>query len=140
MKKTMCVLLLTTLCSAFIFSVSAQSELQDRIELGRLGGTTRLAAANANSMSRTFAIQSAEPVVEAYNNQNVVSISVQNYRGGALVEIIGPRESRQSYIDVYDMGFDVVNLSGLRSGNYTIRITMGSAVYEGKFRVRSYGR
>lgn len=140
MKKTMCVLLLTTLCSAFIFSVSAQSELQDRIELGRLGGTTRLAAANANSMSRTFAIQSADPVVEAYNNKNVVSISVQNYRGGALVEIIGPRESRQSYIDVYDMGFDVVNLSGLRSGNYTIRITMGSAVYEGKFRVRSYGR
>lgn len=136
MKKTMWVFLLMTMCSAFLFSVSAQSEVADRIDLGRLGGTTRMASAS----NSTYGVQTAAPVVEAYNAQNVISLSVQNYRGGAWVEVIGPREVRQSYIEVYDMGFGVVNLAGLRAGQYTIRITVGSEVYTGTFRIESYGR
>ena len=136
MKKTMGVFLLITMCSAFLFSVSAQSQLADRIALGREGGTTR----GANAMSSTLGVQPAEPVVEAFNSQSVISISVQNYRGGAWVEIIGPREVRQSYIEVYDMGFGVVNLSGLRAGQYTLRVTLGSEVYTGTFKKGSYGR
>ncbi|SFS47752.1 hypothetical protein SAMN05216365_1087 [Porphyromonadaceae bacterium NLAE-zl-C104] len=136
MKKTMWVFLFMTMCSAFLFSVSAQSETADRIELGRLGGTTR----SASAMSSTLGVQPAEPVVEAFNSQSVISISVQNYRGGAWVEIIGPREARQSYIEVYDMGFGVVNLSNLRAGQYTIRITLGTEVYTGTFKKESYGR
>ncbi len=142
MKKTMWVFLLMTMCSAFLFSVAigntseVKDDLQDRINLSREGGTTR----GASAMSSTFGVQPAEPVVEAINSQSIISISVHNYRGGALVEIIGPREVRQSYIEVYDMGFDVVSLSGLRAGQYTIRITLGSEVYTGTFKIASYGR
>ena len=136
MKKTMWAFFFMTMCSAFLFSVSAQSETADRIELGRLGGTTR----GASAMGSTFDVQPASPIVEAYNSQEVISISVQNYRGGAWVEIIGPREVKQSYIEVYDMGFGVVNLSGLRAGQYTLRITLDSEVYSGTFKIESYGR
>lgn len=136
MKKTMWVFLLVTVCSVISFSLSAQNQTQDKIELSRIGGTTRLASADNNS----YAKLSTGPVVEAVNAQDVISISVQNYRGGAWVEIIGPREARQSYIEVYDMGFGVVNLSNLRAGQYTIRITLGSEVYTGTFRKGAYGR
>lgn len=138
MKKTMWVLFLA-MCGAFLnLNVSnAQDPVQDRINLGREGGTTRVASMMMNG---SFGAQPVEPVVEAYNAQNVISISVQNYRGGAWVEIIGPREVKQSYIEVYDMGFEVVNLAGLRAGQYTIRITLGSEVYTGTFKIESYGR
>lgn len=135
MKKTMWAFFFMTMCSAFLISVSAQSRISDRIDLGREGGTTRGA-----NIGGSQGAQSATPVVEAYNSQEVVTISVENYRGSALVEIIGPREVRQSYIEVYDMGFDVVNLSGLRAGQYTIRITLGSEVYTGTFKIATYGR
>lgn len=134
MKKSMLVLFMTISC-AFLFSVAAD-QLSDKIELGRLGGTTRMASATVNNAS---GVQFA-PVVEAFNAQNVISLSIQNYRGGAWVEVIGPREVRQSYIEVYDMGFGVVNLAGLRAGEYTLRITVGSEVYTGTFRIASYGR
>lgn len=136
MKKAVFTFFFMAVCSAFLFSVSAQSHLSDRIELSRLGGTTR----SAGAMNRAMGVQPSQPIVEATNDQNVISISVQNYRGGVWVEVIGPREVRQNYIEVYDMGFGVVNLSGLRAGQYTIRITLGSEVYTGKFRKGSYGR
>ncbi|MFA7493310.1 MAG: hypothetical protein WCZ43_07335 [Proteiniphilum sp.] len=113
-------------------------QLSDKIELGRLGGTTRVA--KTSNAYATYDMQMVTPVVEAYNTQDVISIAVQNYRGGAWVEVIGPREIRQSYIEVYDMGFGVVNLSGLRAGEYTLRITVGSEVYTGTFKIASYGR
>ncbi len=125
------------MAGVFLFSVSAQDYLEDRIELGREGGTTRIASAN-----RMFSMQSSkvEPVVEAYNLKDVISISVQNYRGNALVEVLGGRGGKQSFFQVYDMGFEVINLSGLRAGEYTIRITLGSEVYTGKFKKGLYGR
>lgn len=134
MKKSMLVLFMTVSC-AFLFSVTAD-QLSDKIELGRLGGTTRVASATVNNVS---GLQFA-PIVEAFNAQNVISLSVQNYRGGVWVEVIAPREVRQSYIEVYDMGFGVVNLAGLRAGQYTLRITVGSEIYTGTFKVASYGR
>jgi len=95
MKRTIFSLLLIAMSSAFVFSSTGRNEvkddIQDRIELGREGGTTRIASA-----SRMFSIQSvaAEPVVEAFNYRNVITISVQNYRGTALVEIIGKKRSK----------------------------------------------
>ncbi len=81
-----------------------------------------------------------EPEVEAYISENVVSISVQNYRGSALVEIIGTRGGKQNFFEVYDMGFEVVSLAGMRAGEYTIRITLGTEVFEGTFKKGLYGR
>jgi hypothetical protein len=54
---------------------------------------------------------------------------VQNYRGSALVEITGSKGAKQTFFEVYDMGFDVVSLSGLPAGEYTIRITLGTEVF-----------
>lgn len=118
-----------------LFQVSAQDEVQDRIELGRLGGTTR-------AQSRAFSMQTlqAEPVVEAFISENTVSVSVQNYRGSALVEVIGSRGAKQAFIQVYDMGFDVISLAGMRAGEYTIRVTLGTEVFTGTFKKGMNGR
>lgn len=137
MKKSMWAFFFMVMSSAFLFSVSAQSQVADKIELSREGGTTRGAT---TPMGRTLGTEQIEPVVEVYNSGQVLSISVQNYRGGAWVEIIGPREVKQSYFEVYDMGFEAVNVSGLRAGQYTIRVILGSDVYKGTFKKESYGR
>ena len=137
MKKTIFSLLLIAVSSAllFPFSALAQDPVEDRIELGREGGTTRIA-------SRMFSMQAVtvEPVVEAYNYRNVVTIYVENYRGSALVEITGSRGAKQSYFEVYDMGFEAVSLKGLPAGEYTIRITLGSEVFTGTFKKGQHGR
>jgi len=137
MKKTLFSLLLIAVSFAllFPFSALAQDPVEDRIELGREGGTTRIA-------SRMFSMQAVtvEPVVEAYNYRNVVTIYVENYRGSALVEITGSRGAKQSYFEVYDMGFEAVSLNGLPAGEYTIRITLGSEVFTGTFKKGQHGR
>lgn len=136
MKKT-AVTLLAMMFGVFLFSLSAQSQLEDKIELSREGGTTRIASAGRMN---TMLANQVVPEVEAYSSQNAVTISVQNYRGNALVEIIGGRGGKQAFFQVYDMGFEVVDLSGLRAGEYTIRVTMGSEVFTGKFKKGMYGR
>lgn len=136
MKKIVWVFLLMV-CSTLMLQLFGRSTLSDKINLSREGGTTR--AASVQSM-RTAEGQAAEPVIEAFISQNVISLSVQNYRGGAWVEIIGPREVKQNYIEVYDMGFEVVDLSSLRAGEYTIRIRLGSEVYIGTFKKGTNGR
>jgi len=139
MKKTFFALLLITVSTAllFPFSALAQDPVEDKIELSREGGTTRIASAD-----RMYSMQavSVEPEVEAYNYRNVVTISVQNYRGGAWVEITGSRGAKQSYFEVYDMGFEAVSLNGLPAGEYTVRITLGSEVFTGTFKKGQHGR
>ena len=141
MKRTIFSLLLIALCSTFVYSSTVRNEvkddLQDKIELSRDGGTTRVASAN-----RMFSMQAVtvEPVVDAYNYRNVVTIMVQNYRGSALVEIIGRRGAKQSFFEVYDMGFEAIPLNGFPAGEYTIRITLGSQVFTGTFNKGKYGR
>jgi len=134
MKKA-AVVLFIMMMSVSLFFVSAQSQVEDRIELGREGGTTR-------AQSRTFSMQTlqAEPVVEAFISENTVSVSVQNYRGSALVEVIGSRGAKQAFIQVYDMGFDVISLAGMRAGEYTIRVTLGTEVFTGTFKKGMNGR
>lgn len=132
MKRTIFSLLLISLCSTFVYSSTVRNEvkddLEDHIALSREGGTTRAA-----STSRMLSIQAVavEPVVEAYNFRNVVTIMVQNYRGSALVEIIGKRGAKQSFFEVYDMGFEAIPLNGIPAGDYTIRITLGNEIFTG---------
>lgn len=135
MKKLMWTLFFVTLCSTQVFSLSingtnkVQDDLEDKIELSRQGGTTRVAEM---STLRTMSVTSTETVV-AYKIGNAIAISLENYRGGAWIEIIGAGGSRRSYFEVYDMGFDVLHLTGLSAGSYTVRITLDSAVYSGTF-------
>ena len=142
MKKLMLVLFSVALCTSSVFSANingdnkVQDDIQDRIELGREGGTTRVARMNSIQSMRV-----ADPVVvEAYSmNGNAIAISVENYRGGAWIEITGAGGARHSYFEVYDMGFEVIHLSGLRAGQYSIRITLDSGIYSGTFRKGKHG-
>ena len=133
MKKTIFSLLLAVACTASVFPSNTKNEvkddLQDKIELSRDGGTTRIASRYSMFSMQAVAV---EPVVEAYNYRNVVTISVQNYRGSALVEIIGSKGAKQSFFEVYDMGFEAIPLNGIPAGEYTIRIKLGTDVYTGK--------
>jgi hypothetical protein len=139
MKKTIFSLLLIAASTALLFplSASAQDPVEDRIELGREGGTTRIASTYSLFSMQAVAV---EPEVEAYNYRNVVTIYVENYRGSALVEITGSRGAKQTFFEVYDMGFEAVSLSGLPAGEYTIRITLGSEVFTGTFKKGQHGR
>jgi len=126
--------LLIAVSSVFVFSSTVRNEVKDDLEdyiaLSREGGTTRIA-----SQSSMFSMQAVavEPVVEAYHYRNVVTISVQNYRGSALVEIIGSKGAKQSFFEVYDMGFEAIPLNGIPAGEYTLRITLGTEVFTGTF-------
>jgi len=139
MKKTIFSLLLIAASTAllFPFTALAQDPVEDRIELGREGGTTRIASTGSLYSLQTVAVV---PEVEAYNYHNVITISVQNYRGSALVEITGSKGAKQEFFEVYDMGFDVISLSGLPAGEYTIRITLGTEVFSGTFNKGKNGR
>lgn len=134
MKRTIFSLLLIAVSSVFVFSSTVRNEvkddIEDRIALGREGGTTRIASASSMFSMQAVAV---EPVVEAYNYRNVVTISVQNYRGSALVEIIGSKGAKQSFFEVYDMGFEAIPLNGIPAGEYTLRITLGTEVFTGTF-------
>ena len=140
MKRSIFSLLLIAASAAlpFPFSALAQDPVEDKIELSREGGTTRIASTTYSLYSlQTVAVV---PEVEAYNYRNVVAIYVQNYRGSALVEITGSKGAKQTFFEVYDMGFDVVSLSGLPAGEYTIRITLGTEVFSGTFNKGKNGR
>lgn len=137
MKKTV-LTLFVIVASMMAAPVTAQDILEDIIELSREGGTTR-----GNGLKRQmFSMQTiqATPIVEAYASNNVITISVQNYRGSAFVEIIGSKGAKQSFFQVYDMGFEAVSLSGLPAGEYTIRITLGTEVFTGNIKKGKYGR
>ena len=141
MKKVGLITLLFVVCSALVIPANlnnnnkVQDDWEDKIELGRQGGTTRIAS------QRTFSMQSVaiEPIVDAYSSKNVLQISVQNYRGPVWVEIYGVKGAKCSTFEIYGMGFEVVSLSGLGAGEYNVRITIGSDIFTGKFKKGKYG-
>ncbi len=122
------------LCQGMAFQASAQDPVQDKIELSRQGGTTRAAGNSSMMVMSESPVSSAPVTVDAYVMGDVVSVAVQNFRGGAWIEVVGAGGSRQSFFQVFDMGFEVINISGLKKGNYTIRVIQDDAtVFTGKF-------
>lgn len=97
----------------------------DRISVKRIGGTTRSADA---------------VLVEAFADRNTLTVSIENYTGNAVVQVTGGRSSRQYTFEVYEAGAEIFDISSLRSGTYTVRITLNSGVYEGSFEKALYGR
>jgi hypothetical protein len=45
------------------------------------------------------------------------------------VEIIGSKGAKQSFFEVYDMGFEAIPLYGIPAGEYTLRVTLGTEVF-----------
>lgn len=142
--KKVSALILMLVCSLLVLPANinnesnnrAQDDWQDKIEISRQGGTTRVARQSI------FSIQSrvAEPVVEAYSSNNELQVLVQNYSGPVWVEIYGSKGAKQASFQIYDMGFEVIKLSGLGAGEYNVRITVGSDVFTGKLKKGQYGK
>lgn len=135
MKKLLFASFLFLLCQGLFFQAKAQDPVEDKIELSRQGGTTRAVPTNSAPMMTSSTLMSAPSTVDAYVMGDVVSVAVQNFRGGAWIEVVGAGGSRQSFFQVFDMGFEVINISGLKKGNYTIRVIQDDAtIFTGKFK------
>lgn len=117
--------MMALICSTLFFSSNTLAEtnkvndLQDHIALSRSGGTTR-------------GVTGVE-VTATTDGKTAVAISVTDFTGTAVVQIIGGRTSAQYYFDVNEMGYEVINIGTLRAATYTIRIILDNEVFEGTF-------
>ena len=120
------------ICGAFFFSSLAVAETnkvndqQDKILLSKIGGTTR-------------GVTGVE-VAATTDGKTTVAISVADFSGTAVVQIIGGRTSAQYYFNVNEMGYEVINIGTFRAATYTIRVMVGNEVYEGSFTKEATGR
>lgn len=130
--KTKLYFTIALICSALLSSsfVSAETnkvnDQQDKIAFSKSGGTTR-------------GVTGVE-VTGTTDGKTNVTISVTDYIGTAIVQIIGGRTSAQYYMEVDEMGYEVINIGTLRAATYTIRIILGNEVYEGTFVKETVGR
>lgn len=146
--KKLSALILMLVCSLLVLPANlnnesnnrAQDDWEDRIELSREGGTTRVARQSTFSIQSRVAQPVAEPIVEVYSSKNDLQVLVQNYSGPVWVEIYGAKGATQATFQIYDMGFEVIKLSGLGAGEYNVRITVGSEVFTGKLKKGQNGK
>lgn len=122
---------ITLICSVFLFSsfiindTNKINDETDKIILSKTGGTTR----------------ATDVIVDASTDGKTnVSVTVMNFTGTAVVQIIGGRTNAQYYFDVNEMGYEVISIGTLRAATYTIRIILGNEVYEGTFIKETVGR
>ena len=129
-RKTFSIfILLCCVSTLFSFVVHKTNEVnseQDRIIFSKSGGTTRV-------------VTDVE-ITGTTDHKTTVSISVMNYTGTAVVQIVGGRTNAQYYFDVNEMGYEVISIGTLRAATYTIRIILGTEVYEGTFVKETVGR
>jgi hypothetical protein len=113
------------ICSTLFFSSFAVTETNkvndqsEHIGLSRIGGTTR-------------GVTGVE-VAATTDGKTTVAISVTDFTGTAVVQIIGGRTSAQYSFYVNEMGYEVINIGTLREATYTIRIILDNEVFEGTF-------
>ena len=123
---------LILICNVFLFSsfiindTNKVNNQQDEIILSKSGGTTR--------SSIDFEVNSST------DHKTNITVSVMNFTGTAVVQIVGGRTSAQYYFNVNEMGYEVISIGTLRAGTYTIRILVGDVVYEGTFVKETVGR
>lgn len=124
--------MLILICSVFLFSsffvndTNKINNQQDKIVFSKSGGTTR--------SSIDFEVDGST------DHKTNITVSVMNFTGTAVVQIVGGRTSAQYYFDVNEMGYEVISIGTLRAGTYTIRILVGDVVYEGTFVKETVGR
>jgi hypothetical protein len=117
--------MMALICSTLFFSSNTLAEttkvndLQDHIALSRSGGTTR-------------GVTGVE-VTATTDGKTGVAISVTDFTGTAVVQIIGGRTSAQYSFYVNEMGYEVINIGTVREATYTIRIILDNEVFEGTF-------
>jgi hypothetical protein len=123
--KTRFFYMMALVCSTLFFSSFAVTETNkvndqsEHIGLSRIGGTTR-------------GVTGVE-VTATTDGKTAVAISVTDFTGTAVVQIIGGRTSAQYSFYVNEMGYEVINIGTLREATYTIRIILDNEVFEGTF-------
>lgn len=123
--KTRFFYMMALVCSTLFFSSFTVTEnnkvndQQDKIVLSKIGGTTR-------------GVTGVE-VAATTDGKTTVAISVVDFTGTAVVQIIGGRTSAQYSFYVNEMGYEVINIGTLREATYTIRIILDNEVFEGTF-------
>ena len=123
--KTRFFYMMALVCSTLFFSSFAVTETnkvndqQDKIVFSKTGGTTR-------------GVTGVE-VTATTDGKTAVAISVTDFTGTAVVQIIGGRTSAQYSFYVNEMGYEVINIGTLREATYTIRIILDNEVFEGTF-------
>ncbi|MFY9172591.1 hypothetical protein [Petrimonas mucosa] len=123
--KTRFFYMMALICSTLFFSSNTLAETNkvnddlDHIALSRIGGTTR-------------GVTGVE-VTATTDGKTAVAISVTDFTGTAVVQIIGGRTSAQYSFYVNEMGYEVINIGTLREATYTIRIILDNEVFEGTF-------
>jgi hypothetical protein len=123
--KTRFFYMMALICSTLFFSSFAVTETNkvndqsEHIGLSRIGGTTR-------------GVTGVE-VTATTDGKTAVAISVTDFTGTAVVQIIGGRTSAQYSFYVNEMGYEVINIGTLREATYTIRIILDNEVFEGTF-------
>jgi len=136
MKKTFTFVLtlISSMCLLNVFAVEKPADESDKIFFSNEGGTTRI----ASTMMSLRAV--ATPTIIGECNGDVLTLDVQNYVGDVWVEIIGNKgDVLVTSFSVVDMGFNVVNVSSLQPGKYTVKIMLESNVLIGEFKKRGHG-
>ncbi|MDO5665418.1 MAG: hypothetical protein Q4G63_09200 [Bacteroidia bacterium] len=126
MKKNIFVVLTIMLLAVSLFSSfevlstnTINNRQRDKIVLQKIGGTTR---------------STSDIIIDTSTDTRTnVTVSVMDFSGTAIVQIIGGRTSAQYYFDINEMGYEIINISTLRAGTYTIRVILNNEVYEGTF-------
>lgn len=137
MKKTFTFVLtlISSMCLLNVVAVEKPTDESDKIFFSKEGGTTRI---ESTPMMRLFAV--ATPTVVGECSGEVLTLDVQNYVGDVWVEIIGNNgDVVVTSFSVIDMGFNVVNLSTLQPGKYTVKIMLESNIFVGEFKKIGYG-
>lgn len=71
-------------------------------------------------------------VVEAYADDYMLTVSVENYTGEVYVQVSGANDALQTVFTAYNSGYEALDISSLPAGTCTVSITLDYA-YIGTF-------
>ncbi len=117
---TVAALLCCILCAQSFTSVSNMeiNKAKEKIKLEKHDSSTRSAT---------------NTLVEAYADDYIVSVSVENYTGDIYVQVYGAGGAAQTVFSCYNNGTDMLDISSLPAGTYTLSITLNNTTYTGTF-------
>lgn len=119
-KLFMFATLFCCLLSAQSFAVNSDAEAnkpKEKIELEKSTSTTRSATGTT---------------VEAYADEHLLTVSVENYTGDVYVQVFGANGAVKTVFAAHNSGYGVLDISALPAGTYTVQVTL-DYTYVGTF-------
>lgn len=82
---------------------------------------------------RTTGFRSAtSTVIEAYADDHLLTVSVENYTGDVYVQVVGSTGALHTSFTAYHSGYGVLDISSLPAGTYSVQVTL-DYTYTGTF-------